>query len=82
MPLIKQQDLVPDKKILSTIFSDAPGVTLTNCNIFLNTFDICTFSIHLDVAFFSSYFKNLLVRLKTSGNRLAVVAFFQRLKYA
>ncbi|KAL8303403.1 hypothetical protein RB600_007041 [Gaeumannomyces tritici] len=82
MPLVEQRDLVPDEKILSSIFSGAPGVTLTNCNIFSNTFDTCTFSIHLDVAPFSSYPKDFLVRLETSGSRLAVVASLQRLGYA
>ncbi len=48
MASVEQKVLVPDEKILSTIFSGASNVTLTSCNIISNTSDTCTFSIHLD----------------------------------
>jgi hypothetical protein len=82
MASVEQRELVPDEKILSAIFSDAAGVTLKSCNILSNTFDTCTYSIHLDVAPVSSYPKDLLVRLETSGGRLAIVASVQRLGHA
>ncbi|KAH8753034.1 hypothetical protein F5883DRAFT_470909, partial [Diaporthe sp. PMI_573] len=82
MASVEQRDLVPDEKILSAIFLGAPGVTLTSCNILSNTFDTCTFGIHLNVAPVSNYPKDLLVRLETSGGRLPIVASVQRLGHA
>lgn len=78
----QQRDLVPDKKILSVIFSGGPDVTLASCNILSNTFDTCTFSIHLDVAPLPNYPKDLIVRIETSGGRLATFASSQRLGHA
>lgn len=77
----EQRDLVPDEKILSTIFSGADA-TLASCNIFSNTFDTCTFSVHLDVAPLSNYAKDTLVRLEISAGRLASVAALQQLAHA
>jgi hypothetical protein len=42
MASFEQRELVPDEKILSAIFSGAPGVTRTSCIILSNTFDTCT----------------------------------------
>lgn len=78
----EQRELIPDERILSTIFSGATDVTLANCSILSNAFDTCTFSIHLDVAPLSNYPKDLLVRLETSEGRLAIVASLQRLGHA
>ncbi|KAK3324799.1 hypothetical protein B0T19DRAFT_429466 [Cercophora scortea] len=83
MASVEQRDLVPDEKILSAIFPGATDIKLTSCcNIISNTFDTCTFSIHLEIAPLSGYPKDLLVRLETSGSRLATVAALQRLGHA
>lgn len=82
MASYEQRELIPDEMILSAIFSGAPDVRLASCNILSNTFDTCTFSVHLDVAPLLNYPKDLLVLLETSGGRLATVASLQRLGHA
>lgn len=77
----EQRELVPDEKILSAIFPGA-DVTLASCNILSNTFDTCTFSVHLDVTPLPNCPKDTLVRLETAAGRLASVASLQQLAHA
>ncbi|KAJ5405177.1 hypothetical protein N7465_006461 [Penicillium sp. CMV-2018d] len=66
--------LVPDEKILSDIFPGVVGLKPSSCNIISNTFDICTFSVQVEVILLP-----VIVRLETekseaSKSRLATVA--------
>ena len=80
--LSKQQLLVPDEKLLSNIFPGAVDIKPMDCRVISNTFDTCTFRIQLAAPPPGYPVKDFVVRLETSGDRLAASLPLQRLAHS
>lgn len=75
------RDLLPDQQILSDIFPDVPNITPDLCTVISNTFKTCTFRLSLATEPRPGFPRDLIIRLETSGRRLATVVELQQLAH-